>query len=83
MSDEENVPSTDEVRDLYVFGTLNKIPGFSDRVPEDEFDRWLAEHDRQVSAAARLDSLLQRYEQPADARHQLDIITGRPLSDDE
>lgn len=36
-----------------------------------------------TGASARLDSLLQGYERPADARHQLDIITGRPLSDDD
>jgi hypothetical protein len=45
MSDE--TPTTDEVRGFYVCGTPYWIDGEQDE-RNAEFDRWLAEHDRQV-----------------------------------
>jgi hypothetical protein len=42
-----STPSTEDVREYFAFGDFH---GWSERVPEryELFDRWLAEHDRQV-----------------------------------
>lgn len=40
----EYTPSTDEVRGAWIALTYNNTP--------EEFDRWLAEHDRKVKAEA-------------------------------
>jgi hypothetical protein len=43
-----STPSTEDVREYFAFGDFH---GWSERVPEryELFDRWLAEHDRQVA----------------------------------
>jgi len=51
MSDEYtrvSTPSTEDVREYFAFGDFH---GWSERVPDryELFDRWLAEHDRQVA----------------------------------
>jgi hypothetical protein len=42
-------PATDRIRDFYIDGTIRDVPQAQ---AEGEFDRWLAEHDRQVKADA-------------------------------
>lgn len=48
MSD--HTPTTEQVREVF---TLAMVPSSGDQtVPEGEFDRWLAAHDREVQARA-------------------------------
>jgi len=46
-----STPSTEDVREYFAFGDSHT---WSERVPDryELFDRWLAEHDRQVQAQA-------------------------------
>lgn len=50
-------PTTDEVRDLFVYGAWERARnGCDDEANEAEFDWWLAARDREVAAKALRDA---------------------------
>lgn len=59
MSDYEYTPTTEDVRDAYALSRVNLFAqgyteqGDRDRSARADFDRWLAQHEAEVAAAAR------------------------------